>query len=369
VITLAPVPLPLGPWLAVSLVAQTVQPEMVSIVKVSAVINKYAGEVDELHLTQRLKEALFRCELTTKAPNTFEEMDQFLIDEIQSGTDAIVVCGGDGTINRCLQPIMKLKESGVPVPPLCIVSSGTANDLATELGVSRRIERAAREIFEGQTRKIDVVKIASKTPSATQQAYMLTNGGIGLAERVASNVNQKKKSLRDLANRGSNDFVKTLGALGLVAMQKLKSNVYQLLFLESLLKYDFSGWDIQVESEDRAPLRTHSSVILVNNQSRIGKHFVPAPFTANNDGRFDVTVIDETRRLQVFLAVLEFTKGREARRNCTHIETRSVSIKSLNPERTFNFFGDGEVLLEDISECQITCIAPGLEIFGKGDLQ
>lgn len=64
--------------------------------------------------------------------------------------DAIVICGGDGSISSAAPAIM---ESGLP---LGIIPAGTANDLARTLGIPLDFEAAADVILASRTRRIDV---------------------------------------------------------------------------------------------------------------------------------------------------------------------------------------------------------------------
>ena len=70
----------------------------------------------------------------TTGPGTAGELVRRAIEQ---GADLILVAGGDGTINEALNGMV---NSGVP---LGILPAGTANVLATELGLRKTMERAA----------------------------------------------------------------------------------------------------------------------------------------------------------------------------------------------------------------------------------
>ena len=74
--------------------------------RISVVINPKAGKTNKRTLMEELKEYFFRCNLCF-----FEEGDlsQFFKEEVKEKSEAFLIAGGDGTVNLCLQEIMKLK--------------------------------------------------------------------------------------------------------------------------------------------------------------------------------------------------------------------------------------------------------------------
>jgi diacylglycerol kinase (ATP) len=69
---------------------------------------------------------------------------------LDAGADLIFVWGGDGTVQRCIDVM-----AGSDVP-LAILPAGTANLLATNLGIPQDIEQAVRIGLHGDRRKLDV---------------------------------------------------------------------------------------------------------------------------------------------------------------------------------------------------------------------
>lgn len=69
---------------------------------------------------------------------------------VDAGVDVVVAVGGDGAV---LQVIQSLAEKPVA---LGIVPMGTGNLLARNLGIHRRLDRAAGVILEGERRVIDL---------------------------------------------------------------------------------------------------------------------------------------------------------------------------------------------------------------------
>ncbi len=73
-----------------------------------------------------------------------------VIRQYQSQVDAVIIGGGDGTLNAALQGLVDTHL------PLGILPLGTANDLARTLGIPPSIPHACRIIAAGQQRTIDL---------------------------------------------------------------------------------------------------------------------------------------------------------------------------------------------------------------------
>lgn len=72
------------------------------------------------------------------------------ITRLHHSADAVVICGGDGSISSAAPAVI---ESGLP---LGIIPAGTANDLARTLGLPLDFAAAADVVIAGHKRHIDV---------------------------------------------------------------------------------------------------------------------------------------------------------------------------------------------------------------------
>lgn len=84
--------------------------------------------------------------------------------------DVIIISGGDGTINVAINGIM---ESEVK-PHVAIIPSGTANDIAAILGMSKNIKKTLDIITESEPIKMDVNKVDGNYFMYTTSAGMFT---------------------------------------------------------------------------------------------------------------------------------------------------------------------------------------------------
>lgn len=93
---------------------------------------------------ERLGFSLTTVEIREKA-----DLSRAVIENARE-CDAVIVAGGDGTINAVASGLL---ETGLP---LGIVPAGTGNDLARTLGIPEDIGAATEVIAAGHTRTIDV---------------------------------------------------------------------------------------------------------------------------------------------------------------------------------------------------------------------
>jgi YegS/Rv2252/BmrU family lipid kinase len=71
-------------------------------------------------------------------------------DAVEAGADLVLVWGGDGTVQRCIDA---LAGSGATVG---ILPAGTANLLATNLGIPKDLHGALKVALSGPRRKLDL---------------------------------------------------------------------------------------------------------------------------------------------------------------------------------------------------------------------
>lgn len=109
--------------------------------------------------------------------------------EAAAGIDAVIVAGGDGTINEVVNGL--LERDGGPVP-LGILPFGTANVLAGELGIPSRPVAAAQALLAAETCDIHLGELNGTA--------FLVMAGIGLDGRIVARLStQLKRRLGRLA--------------------------------------------------------------------------------------------------------------------------------------------------------------------------
>ena len=79
---------------------------------------------------------------------------EFAKEACEDKYDLMVIVGGDGTFNECVNGIMEYSER----PLIGYIPAGTCCDIGMSLGLSKNVEKAIKNILENTSAKMDVVK-------------------------------------------------------------------------------------------------------------------------------------------------------------------------------------------------------------------
>ena len=231
--------------------------------------------------------------------------------------DTVVAVGGDGTVNEVINGIVGSSTA------LGIISAGTANDLASLYRIPTDVGKACEVILERHVQEADVINVNGW--------YYVTVGGLGLPSEVASMANTIKKS----------------GAVGKLLRKILGSHIYTLAMMGALLKTNTHHNPIKIQSSDTNMENVNASALLVANQPFLGKHFIVSPEAVNNDGRFNVCLIENTKRLSdILLILMKAYTGEHV--HSPFVKTWACKELVINTDRPLTFFGDGEVCQEGV---------------------
>ncbi|MDR3724059.1 MAG: diacylglycerol kinase family lipid kinase [Terracidiphilus sp.] len=104
------------------------------------------------------------------------------------GCDAVVVCGGDGTVHQVLQGL-----AGTAIA-LGVVPFGTANALATSLGIAGPPERAVKKLLTAEPVRMPAGRIYYRNRRGEECArYFLVAAGVGPDARLMAEMDPKLK--------------------------------------------------------------------------------------------------------------------------------------------------------------------------------
>lgn len=245
--------------------------------------------------------------------SSVEEMNEDLQQRLDAEKiDIVTAVGGDGTINAVLNII-----AGRDVA-LGIIPAGTANDLANLYQIPADPEKACEIIRYGKDCQADVI-------SVNGWCYV-TAGGFGMASDVSHRANELKRR----------------AYFGKLLLRLLGSRIYVLATLMSLFRKDAHRYPVTVRCNG-AVADWDSLFLMIDNQHFLGSHFQMTPQAKNNDGRFDVCLIESLRsRLGILSVILQVLKGRHIYSPQTHLWQESeLTVQTKEP---LTFFADGETL-------------------------
>jgi YegS/Rv2252/BmrU family lipid kinase len=98
---------------------------------------------------------------------------------VAAGCDAIIACGGDGTVHGILQEITSAPDRLT----LGVIPMGTGNVLARNMGLPFHPVKAAKALLRSEPKQVAIGRIAfTKNPSKPlgEERYFILNAGVGL---------------------------------------------------------------------------------------------------------------------------------------------------------------------------------------------
>ncbi len=102
---------------------------------------------------------------------------ELVVQAVREKFSPIIISGGDGSIGDALNGLMQAAGPGKQaVGPLGIMPTGSANDLAFNVGLPTDLSEAAKVIAAGKTRAMDIGRLNEK--------YFINNSAAGLEPYV-----------------------------------------------------------------------------------------------------------------------------------------------------------------------------------------
>lgn len=169
--------------------------------KVKLIYNSGAGQSKFQYfldsIIEKFMENDFEVSVFRAAENT--NLYEFLKDAEKENVYGIVVAGGDGTINRVVNVMMK---NDIKIP-LGIIPAGTSNDFAKHIKMPNNFSECISKIFAGNIQQVDVGLVNDKYfinvcsaglfSNASQQVDSGLKNALGKISYVVSAANQMAK--------------------------------------------------------------------------------------------------------------------------------------------------------------------------------
>ena len=229
--------------------------------------------------------------------------------------DLMVVAGGDGTVNYVVNA---MKRKGLDIP-LGVIPSGTANDFARALGMSREPLEAARQIASGGVERVDV--------GCVNGLWFVNIFSFGIFTTTSQRTPDKRKH--------------RIGKLAYI--------------IEGVKEFrSMHAVPLEIEADgERFDLRS-LMVMIFNGETAGGFHL--ARRSSIKDGLFDCILLEKKNFFRSTLAMCRYLAGGQPK-IVRHLQARTIDIRSTVNEPTDV---DGQKGAE--FPLHIECIAGGLRI-------
>lgn len=218
--------------------------------------------------------------------------------------ELIISLGGDGTLHEVINGIAELEK-----PPLVgILPGGTCNDFARSLNISLELKDAARQIVQGQVKKIDIGKVNGR--------YFTNFVGLGLITDISENVNPDTKNI-----------------MGRIS--------YYTSAIKSMAERETFKFTLKTEN---GKIKDKAKMIAILNGYHIGANLVPVKSIEVDDGLLDIFIVYDTgfSVLMKYLTKKENFKDSVSEDQIKQIKAKKISIKT---KEKMDIDTDGEVYL------------------------
>jgi diacylglycerol kinase (ATP) len=254
---------------------------------------------------QRLVPVLTRlrehgCAVDLRETQASGDAERFAAEADPIAFDVVVAAGGDGTVN---ETINGLARSGLP---LGLIPLGTANVLATEIGLRTDPASLARCVALGRPRPV--------TLGVANGRRFILMAGAGFDAHVVAGVSVPMK-------------------------RHLGKGAYVLSTLRQLLVFTFPSYQVLIDNTAQ-----HAASVIVANGRYYGGRFVCAPDASLESATLRVCLFERSgRRATIGYALAMFTGRLPKLSSFRVIEARRVEIRGRPGEP---LQGDGDIIGE-----------------------
>lgn len=222
---------------------------------------------------------------------------------VSEGYDILLVCGGDGTINEAVQPIVNKDIL------LGIIPTGSGNGLSMHTGIGREHTEAINIINRQKTQKIDCIRYGDK--------FLINLAGIGFDGFLTKII--ARKTYRGFW-------------------------LYIWLFIRYFWTYKPSTYYIETNTES---IKGRYNMIEIANGPMYGYNFEVVPGADIADGIIDILLLKKTPIWRILLDSVKLMKNKwEQISWAKRIQCTSVSIQSDAP---LKMHVDGEYVDQNVT--------------------
>ena len=252
--------------------------------RVILIVNPVSGQARGLRLGKQLRQSLEKAGLicSVRITNGLGDAERWSLTAAESGFDAVIVIGGDGTVGEVVAG-QALSSKKVPV---AIVPVGTANVVAIALALPLFPAMIKSNIFDTRVLAFDV----GYAPVSNR--HFLLMAAIGYPAKVTKDSPRKLKNL---------------------------FGVFSYFWSGFRNAFNLDEVEISIEEKDGQVQQFSGNTILLTNIGKIGDiNLKVNPNTSAHDGMFDVTVISSRSLWELFKVIFRMLTWRHRSTSCMH---------------------------------------------------
>ncbi|RLD37167.1 MAG: diacylglycerol kinase family lipid kinase [Bacteroidetes bacterium] len=219
-------------------------------------------------------------------------------DAVEKNYDAVIVVGGDGSINEAAQGLIGSKTS------LGIIPIGSGNGFARHLNIPMSLPNAVERINQFRIKSVDTVKV-------NEQSFVSISG-LGFDAHIAEKFSLAK-------GRGLWNYTK--------------------ISIREFFSYSEKEYTISI---DETTFEKKAFMIVSANANQFGNNFVIAPQAKIDDGQLDVCFVSKPELLQIPYVLFKILKKEIDQTKFVQIKKAKKIKIELNDKVFMNI--DGEAI-------------------------
>lgn len=214
--------------------------------------------------------------------------------------EVVIAAGGDGTINEVVTGLSQVENP----PKLGLIPTGTTNDFARAMGISRNVPEAIDVVLEDNPVPIDIGNVNDK--------YFINIAAAGMFTEISYEAPSKLKT-----------------AFGELAY-----------FLKGIEKLP-SMHPVHVEIEyDGKEFSGEIMMFFISNSNSVGGFEKIAPIASVNDGLFDLILIKKGNIAELFNVATKIVSGKHVNHPLvSYVQASRIKVKA-SEEMSINLDGE-----------------------------
>lgn len=257
--------------------------------RTTLIVNPAAGRGAGARLSPQIAACLSGHDLSFEQIQTNgpDHATQLAREAVAQDRDAVIVVGGDGTVNEALNGLMQA-QAGPAGTALGVIPIGTGNDFAFGAGLPLDLEEACQVVARGQSKILDVGLFR---PDNEEPRFF--GNGVGMGFDAVANIESRK-------------------------IKRLRGTLLYLMAVIRTLAFYYQAPHTTIHIDDEQLVQP-SLLISVMNGRRMGGGFYMTPDSQMDDGLLDLCVAGKVGRPKMVAFVPRFMRG-------THITDRDITM-------------------------------------------